>query len=425
MKLDKLIFTIGILVFLYPTLSDTWNQFHQSQVISRYQENVERLDAGEYESFLKQAREYNEKLGKTGFFWNPTEEEQEEYRNVLAMYQDGMMGYIEIPSIQCRLPIYHGTEKAVLQVGVGHVEGSSLPVGGKSSHCILSGHRGLPSASLFTGLDRLKEGDLFSLSVLDETFYYQVDQIRTVLPEETKILSVEEGKDFCTLVTCTPYGVNTHRLLVRGSRIEGQEKVEDQKSNRGGDVWMQMERIGRWMLVLFLILLFWGTSKLQIHGAVLEKEYEVEVQYEFPGVELCLYRIEKVDGKGGTEGTLCQRKCTDVHGTAVFSQVPAGEYQITGERYEEDGIFYLPVSIRIVVPLHQEDTGKKVRVTLKCEKEETDHAEEPKSDPILPKTGQLWWPVSMLAFFGLFLICLGRKRENSKESSCFSFENFV
>lgn len=411
MKLDKLIFTIGILIFLYPTLSDTWNQFHQSQVISRYQEKVERLDAREYEACLNQAKEYNEKLGKTGFSWNPTKEEQEEYKKVLAMYQDGMMGYIEIPSIQCRLSIYHGTEEAVLQVGVGHLEGSSLPVGGKSSHCILSGHRGLTSARLFTGLDRLKEGDVFSLSVLGETLYYQVDQIKTVLPEETENLSVEEGKDFCTLVTCTPYGVNTHRLLVRGSRIEGKKKVENQQSNRGGGVWMQIERVGKWILVLFLILLFWGTSKIQIHGAVLEQEYEIEVQYEFPEVELCLYRIEKSGGKGGTEGILWQRKHTDVHGIAVFSHVPEGEYQITGESYEEGTTSYLPVSVRISVPFHPADVGKKVRVTLKYEKKEADHEDEIKKDPILPKTGQLWWPVSLLAFCGLFLICLGRKRE--------------
>lgn len=411
MKLDKLIFTIGILIFLYPTLSDSWNQFHQSQVFSRYQEKVERLDAWEYEESLRLAREYNEKLGKTGFSWNPTKEEREEYRKVLAMYQDGMMGYLEIPSIQCRLPIYHGTEEAVLQVGVGHLEGSSLPVGGKSSHCILSGHRGLTSARLFTGLDRLKEGDVFSLSVLNETLYYQVDQIETVLPEETGSLSVEEGKDFCTLVTCTPYGVNTHRLLVRGSRIEGKEKVENQQSNRGGGVWMQIERVGKWILVLFLILLFWGTSKIQIHGAALEQEYEVEVQYEFPEVELCLYRIEESSGKDGIEGTLWQKKRTDAHGTAVFSKVPKGEYQITGESYEENGTSYLPVSVRISVPFHPEDAGKKVHITLKYEKEEADHGEDPKPDSILPKTGQLWWPVSLLAFCGLFLICLGRKRE--------------
>lgn len=151
-----------------------------------------------------------------------TEEERAEYESLLNVSGNGIIGYIEIPMIQCSLPIYHGTEESVLQIAVGHIEGSSLPTGGAGTHCVLSGHRGLPSAKLFTDLDQLAEGDTFILRILDETLTYEVDQIRTVEPYELDDLGIEEGKDYCTLVTCTPYGINTHRLLVRGRRVDNQ-----------------------------------------------------------------------------------------------------------------------------------------------------------------------------------------------------------
>lgn len=219
-----IVFFIGLSLLLYPSVSDYWNSFHQSRAIATYAEEVAEMDDGQYELMLSKARIYNSELfqHKNGS-WVLTEEEKEEYNSNLDINGSGIMGYIEIPSIRCSLPIYHGTDEAVLQIGVGHIEGSSLPIGGESTHAVLSSHRGLPSAKLFTNLDKLVEGDIFQIRVLDEVLTYEVDQILIVLPDEMDALKIEEGKDYCTLVTCTPYGVNSHRLLVRGHRIETTE----------------------------------------------------------------------------------------------------------------------------------------------------------------------------------------------------------
>lgn len=224
-----LIFLAGVSLLLYPTVSDYWNSLHQSRAITEYAGQVSGLDDGIYETLLKEARAYNETLpGNTGRF-NLTEEEQQEYEGYLSVPGTSAIGYIDIEKIGCHLPIYHGTDEAVLQVGVGHLEGSSLPVGGESTHTVISGHRGLTSAKLFSDLDQLETGDRFTLCVLDETLTYQVDQIRIVEPQEIGELDIVEGKDYCTLLTCTPYGINTHRLLVRGYRVEnadaGTERV--------------------------------------------------------------------------------------------------------------------------------------------------------------------------------------------------------
>ena len=165
------------------------------------------------------AKAYNEALLSNAGRFTPTEEELNTYKSLLNADSTGMMGYIEIPEIRCELAIYHTVDESVLQVGIGHLEGSSLPVGGSGTHCVLSGHRGLPSAQLFTKLDRLK-GDIFTLHVYDQVLTYEVDQIAIVEPEDYGLLQIEEGQDLCTLFTCTPYGINTHRLLVRGHRIE-------------------------------------------------------------------------------------------------------------------------------------------------------------------------------------------------------------
>ena len=217
-----LIFCIGLSLLLYPTVSDYWNSLHQSCAISNYADAVAALDNEDYDRILESARNYNQNLAKNGTSWNLTEEQKEEYEKQLCVDDTGIMSYIEIPSIDCSLPIYHGTDEGVLQKAIGHIPGSSLPVGGKSTHCVLSGHRGLPSAKLFTDLDQLKEGETFLLRTLDETLTYQVDQILIVEPNELQALQIEEGEDLCTLVTCTPYGVNSHRLLVRGHRIANQ-----------------------------------------------------------------------------------------------------------------------------------------------------------------------------------------------------------
>lgn len=221
-----LVFLVGLSLLLYPTMSDYWNSFHQSRAITSYAEQVSNLEQDERDQLLIEARAYNDTLlGRESSFLL-TEEQAEQYNKMLDLDGTGEMGYIEIPSIKVALPIYHGTNDTVLQHAIGHLEWSSLPVGGKSTHCVLSGHRGLPSAKLFTNLDKLVEGDIFILRVLDEVLTYEVDQILIVEPHELESLKIEDGKDYCTLVTCTPYGINTHRLLVRGHRIENPEEAK-------------------------------------------------------------------------------------------------------------------------------------------------------------------------------------------------------
>lgn len=218
-----LVLLAGVALLLYPTASDYWNSFHQSRAIAGYAESVSGLNAVDYEHIWRSAREYNARLLERANPFRVLEEDEADYNGELNVGNNGIMGYIEIPSIEVSLPIYHGTSDGVLQVAVGHLQGSSLPVGGPSTHCVLSGHRGLPSAKLFTNLDQLAEGDIFMLRILNETLTYEVDQIHIVLPDEMGDLVVQEGQDHCTLITCTPYGVNTHRLLVRGKRIETPE----------------------------------------------------------------------------------------------------------------------------------------------------------------------------------------------------------
>lgn len=221
-----LIFLVGLSLLLYPTVSDYWNSLHQSRAIAQYSEEVANLDNEQYDKLWAQAEAYNEMLiGKAQRFVL-SEEEKAKYEQLLDLSGTGIMGYIEIPEIKCSLPIYHGTDEAVLQIAIGHIEGSSLPVGGPGTHAVLSGHRGLPSAKLFTDLDKLDTGDTFILRVLDETLTYEVDQILIVEPHELAALEIEPGKDYCTLVTCTPYGINTQRLLVRGHRVENQEQAQ-------------------------------------------------------------------------------------------------------------------------------------------------------------------------------------------------------
>jgi sortase A len=233
-----IIFFVGLALLLYPSVSDYWNGLHQSKAIADYNEIVAKMDSDEYNRVLSAAVEYNSKLkaGVPKFTLN--DDERQIYNSMLNISPDGTMGYIEIPSINCTLPIYHGTSNSVLEVGVGHLEGSSLPVGGESTHCVLSGHRGLPSAKLFSNLDKLVEGDIFMIRTLDEVLTYQVDQILIVLPDDIDALAIEKGKDYCTLVTCTPYGVNTHRLLVRGHRIPNLSESEQMRIT--GDA-MQIE----------------------------------------------------------------------------------------------------------------------------------------------------------------------------------------
>ena len=217
-----LIFLVGLSVMLYPTVSDYINQKNQSRAVASYSEEVENLSDVDYQAYFDAADDYNRRLAETpDAFYRP--EQVSGYTDTLDVSGTGIMGYITIPKIGVELPIYHGTSDGVLQVAAGHLEGSSLPVGGAGTHAVISAHRGLPSAKLFTNLDELEAGDTFTITVLDRVLTYEVDQISIVLPTETDLLQPVEGKDYVTLMTCTPYGINTHRLLVRGKRIENAE----------------------------------------------------------------------------------------------------------------------------------------------------------------------------------------------------------
>ena len=270
-----LILLAGLSLLLYPSVSDYWNSFHQTKAITTYAESVAALDNASYDAIWDAARQYNRNLLNRSNSFRLSEEQKAEYESLLDISGLGVMGYIEIPEIDVSLPIYHGTEDTVLQMAVGHLEWTSLPVGGESTHCVLSGHRGLPSAKLFTNLDKLQTGDIFMLRVLDNVLTYEVDQILIVEPQETGALRIEEGKDYCTLVTCTPYGINTHRLLVRGHRIDN---IEQAKTVRVTADAIQIEPllvapvVAIPILLLLLILLLLPKQPRKKHGGEADEE---------------------------------------------------------------------------------------------------------------------------------------------------------
>lgn len=216
---------VGLCLLLYPTVSEWWNSTRQSRAIASYVDAVDDLDTSRQDAMLAEARAYNGNLAEHVSNGSLDEQALSQYSELLDVTGTGIMGYVEIPVLHCSLPIYHGTDEGVLQVAVGHLEWTSLPVGGEGTHCAISGHRGLPSAKLFTNLDQLVEGDIFELHVLGETLAYEVDQIRIVEPADIAELSLQPGQDLCTLVTCTPYGINTHRLLVRGHRVDATDSL--------------------------------------------------------------------------------------------------------------------------------------------------------------------------------------------------------
>lgn len=259
-----LVFLAGAGVFLYPTVSDMWNQYRNARLVSRYDEAVTDLSDNEYEKMWNEAKEYNAEHPVNSIadaFWEKDDYVlTRPYEQVLDPNGEGLMGSIEIPKINAKLAIYHGLSKTVLEKGVGHVEGTSLPVGGKSTHAVLAAHRGLPSAKLFTDLDQMKKGDIFILHILGKNLAYKVDQIRTVLPEETGELDIVEGEDHVTLVTCTPYGVNTHRLLVRGIRTkyaEGEIRNDKTISHRLAVTDPRKVLAGGFAVLIVLILLIY------------------------------------------------------------------------------------------------------------------------------------------------------------------------
>jgi len=233
-----LMFLTGFGILIYPTVSNQWNTYRQSRLIDSYEEVVSEMVKEDFTEEWKRAKSFNEQVEYNALYadvfsakgQNITETE---YWNVLNIAGDGIMGYLSVPKISIKLAIYHGAEEAVLQTGIGHIDGTYLPIGGESTHCVLSGHRGLPSAKLFTDIDQLKKGDMFYIHTLDETLAYQVDQISDMVDKDDAealetALALEEGKDYVSLFTCTPYGVNSHRLIVRGTRVpyQGEEHVE-------------------------------------------------------------------------------------------------------------------------------------------------------------------------------------------------------
>jgi len=232
-----LMFLVGFGILIYPTVSNQWNTYRQSRLIDTYEEVIEKLEVEDFSEEWELVKGFNEQieynaLYSQAFGTEKNNMRESEYWNVLNIAGDGIMGYLSVPKINIKLAIYHGSEEAVLQTGIGHIDGTNLPIGGDGTHCVLSGHRGLPSAKLFTDIDQLKKGDMFYIHVLDEILAYQVDQISDMVDKNDAdaleaALALEESKDYISLFTCTPYGVNSHRLIVRGTRVpyEGEEHV--------------------------------------------------------------------------------------------------------------------------------------------------------------------------------------------------------
>lgn len=270
-----IIFLAGLSLLLYPFVANQWNNYRQKQLISNYEQVVSDKEAAEgidYDAERKKAEEYNEALLPCvlpdSFALAESSGVDPVYMNTLNIAGDEMMGSVEIPKINIKIPIYHTTEEDVLNKGAGHLEGSSLPVGGANTHAVISAHRGLPSASLFTDLDQLKEGDHFLIHVLNETLCYEVDKISVVKPEDTSALAVEDGQDLVTLLTCTPYGVNTERLLVRGHRVPYvEEEVKEEKTVLSGSSlhtnYLLWVFVGLSVTALFIFVLYLKETKLK------------------------------------------------------------------------------------------------------------------------------------------------------------------
>lgn len=266
-----LVFLAGAAFLFYPTMSDAWNRYRNKQLISSYSSAVTSLTKNQYDRIWKDAEEYNKQhtcnVIKDTFNESDHYIMSHPYDTLLNPNGDEVMGYIEIPKINVNLAIYHGTGVTALENGVGHVEGTSLPIGGEGTHAVLSAHRGLPSAKLFTDLDQMQEGDVFYIHVLDEVHAYQVDQILTVLPSETEALGIEEGKDYVTLLTCTPYAVNTHRLLVRGHRIAYDEKEYEENSTlsegKSNDNLSVKLLLAGCIVFLLIVVYIWRKSRVK------------------------------------------------------------------------------------------------------------------------------------------------------------------
>mgnify|MGYP000847261321 CR=1 FL=1 len=264
----------GVGLLLYPTVSDLWNSYHQSAAILTYEEKIEKMDTHETDEAYAAAEAYNQTLVK-GITptYRLSEEDKKNYNQLLDVTGTGIMAHVEIPKLGTNVPIYHGTDEAILQVAIGHIPGSSLPVGGQGTHSVISGHRGLPSAKLFTDLDKLKSGDRFKIHVLGKTLTYQVDQSLVVEPDEIDALAIDPEQDYCTLVTCTPYAINTHRLLVRGHRVPNEDESSAPSVTKRVNMlpWLFIGLIIAF-LVLFFLLVFLYLRKKEKRRAELRRQ---------------------------------------------------------------------------------------------------------------------------------------------------------
>lgn len=263
----------GLGLIAYPSVADWWNRMHQSYAVAGYVAKTNDMSKAEKKKLLDAAHAYNLKLAANSDRWHMTDEQKHEYNETLDVTGTGIMGYVTIPRIKVKLPIYHGTSDGVLQIAAGHLAGTSLPVGGATTHTVVSGHTGLPSARLLTGLDELQKGDTFAFHVLDETYTYQVDQISVVLPSEISKLNIESGADYATLITCTPYGVNSHRLLVRGHRIPNPKVPDSTQYDEPGEMTaVAAVVVGLLVLIVGCALVWlaglWRRSWIVRHGRV-------------------------------------------------------------------------------------------------------------------------------------------------------------
>ena len=259
-----LLFLVGLGIMIYPTVSNQWNTYRQNKLISNYEKIVDDMSDEDFSQEWQNAQAFNETISGNNVFADvfgekSKDSENSEYNRVLNVNNDGIMGYISIPEINIKLAIYHGTSDDVLQTGVGHINGSKLPIGGESTHCVLAAHRGLPSAELFTDIDQLQTGDKFYLHILDKVLAYEVDQIKTVLPSQTDDIEIVDGEDYVTLVTCTPYSVNTHRLLVRGKRTDYKEAIKKtpNKVNNGIQIPYEVKLAFLSFIIIGIIIFIW------------------------------------------------------------------------------------------------------------------------------------------------------------------------
>ena len=430
----------GLALLLYPTVSDWWNSFHQSQALVHYRAETESMDEERLVQLWNEAAEYNRLLAENA-------EKDGTYEQMLAVNDSGIMGYLEIGKLDLSMPIYHGTDEAVLQVAIGHLPGSSLPVGGAGSHCVLTGHRGLPSARLFDNLDRMEAGDRFTLRVLDQILVYEVKDIKVILPHETDALAIEEGKDWCTLVTCTPYGVNSHRLLVCGSRVAGEENISVKEEEKELEKGKGKKEIGVTAGVIVFLVIIILAGRTVFAAGQKKGSLGFSLEYEPGRTTFSLYYVASIDA----DGKYVWQKGYDKYETPLLNQpdealselseqlkqyvknekqVPVireqsgedgmlsmdglrrGLYLLIGEKSMKEKKQYEPVPVLFSLPVEKENLAYEKPV-LKI-KYEISEPETPGNET-LPQTGQLRWPVPFLFGGGAILILFGRKKKGGKE----------